>query len=411
MPSEPPVPSGPQSPGASTPPSPPRPASRRRTWPQRLTISTSGDWAVAGGWLARAKTLLADQPGSSERGWVALTEGMFEANRAKKEAAFQQAVEIGRRTSDADLTFATLSYLGASMVHDDRVEEGMTLLDEALAAVAGGDVEDFIIVEEIFCQMFSACEHAHDVATGRAVDPGRRTDRRAPETPRGERLLPHPLRRHPHRGRSLAGGRRGADRGGPALGARQPDPQGRRAHQAGRPADQAGQVRRGGRAARRPERRRVDPAAGRPAPGARRARARAGPAARAPSSKADPASSACIPLLAHARRPQLACGEDPEPPSPRWLRAPRRTRRRTPAHSSPSPEAGPGTGDAQAWLRDAVDGFTHVQLPLEASLCRLDLARACSETNPEVAIAEARRALKSFEMLEAARDVDARLLC
>ena len=39
----------------------------------------------------------------------------------------------------------------------------MALLDEALAAVAGGEVEEFVVVEEIFCQLFSACEHAHDV--------------------------------------------------------------------------------------------------------------------------------------------------------------------------------------------------------------------------------------------------------
>src|SRR4051794_16772548 len=51
--------------------------------------TTSGDWAVAGGWIGRAKTLLADSPGSSERGWVALTEGMFEPDRAKKQATFQ----------------------------------------------------------------------------------------------------------------------------------------------------------------------------------------------------------------------------------------------------------------------------------------------------------------------------------
>jgi hypothetical protein len=40
----------------------------------------------------------------------------------------------------------------------------MALLDEALAAVAGHDVDDFIVLEEIFCQLFSACEYAHDVA-------------------------------------------------------------------------------------------------------------------------------------------------------------------------------------------------------------------------------------------------------
>ena len=39
--------------------------------------TTAGDWAVASGWIARAKTLLSELPESSERGWVALTEGMF----------------------------------------------------------------------------------------------------------------------------------------------------------------------------------------------------------------------------------------------------------------------------------------------------------------------------------------------
>src|SRR6185295_15653894 len=76
---------------------------------------------------------------------------------------FREALRIARTFGDADLEFATLAYFGASLVHDDRTEEGMALLDEALAAVAGRDVDDFCLVEEIFCQLFSACEHAHDV--------------------------------------------------------------------------------------------------------------------------------------------------------------------------------------------------------------------------------------------------------
>jgi len=43
--------------------------------------STSGDWAIASGWIARAKTLMVGQPDSSEPGWVALTEGMFDLRR------------------------------------------------------------------------------------------------------------------------------------------------------------------------------------------------------------------------------------------------------------------------------------------------------------------------------------------
>ena len=69
--------------------------------------TTTGDWAIAGGWIARAKTLLVDQPDSSERGWVALTEGMFEGARAIKEQHYARALDVGRRRSDNELVFCT----------------------------------------------------------------------------------------------------------------------------------------------------------------------------------------------------------------------------------------------------------------------------------------------------------------
>ncbi len=122
-----------------------------------------GDWAVCSGWLARAGTLVATTTGSAEAGWVTLNAGMFEGNRARKEELFREALTQARRYGDTDLEFSTTAFLGASLVHSDRTEEGMLLLDEALAAAAGGDVEDFLALEEIFCQLFSACEHAHDV--------------------------------------------------------------------------------------------------------------------------------------------------------------------------------------------------------------------------------------------------------
>jgi hypothetical protein len=39
----------------------------------------------------------------------------------------------------------------------------MAMLDEALAAVNGGEVDDVSALEEIFCRLFAACERAHDV--------------------------------------------------------------------------------------------------------------------------------------------------------------------------------------------------------------------------------------------------------
>lgn len=128
-----------------------------------MYLSIIGDRAVMQGWFARAVSLLADEGPCPETGWVSLNRGMFESDRPTKEHCFRNALEHARESGDSSLEFATLAYLGASLVHNDHVEEGMLLLDEALAAVAGRDVDDFAIVEEIFCQLFAACEYAHDV--------------------------------------------------------------------------------------------------------------------------------------------------------------------------------------------------------------------------------------------------------
>lgn len=368
--------------------------------------STSGDWAVASGWIARAKTLLGDLPDSTERGWVTLTEGMFDNERASKTADFQRAVEIGRRTGDADLTFAGLAYLGASLVHDDRREEGMLLLDEACAAVAGGEVESFMIVEEIFCQLFSACEHAHDV---RRAEQWIRIGEQVAER---RRLPAVSAYCNTHYGGILTAAGRWPEADAALTAAIRLWALGRRTLKSGALARLADlRVKQG----------RYDEAAAlldgltdddaiRPRAALHLARGESALALELLEHavhKADPGTSSCIPLLALLVDAQLAAGQDPAETIEAMASC---------AQAHPSPYANAlvalahgraGDGDPKVWLRDALDGFNQSQLPLEASLCRLDLARACSRDNPEVAVAEARNALRSFDMLEAARYVDA----
>ena len=142
----------------------------------------------------------------------------------------------------------------SSLVHADQTEEGMMLLDEALAAVAGSDVDDFCVLQEIFCQLFAACEHAHDVVARRSVDPDRRGDRGAAQPSRGVGVLPHALRRRAHRRRALARSRRRAHRRRAAVGARSPHAARRRARPARRPPRPPGSLRGGRATARRPRR-------------------------------------------------------------------------------------------------------------------------------------------------------------
>ena len=58
-----------------------------------MHLAIVGDWAVGSGWLARAQTLLGEAVDSPERGWVALNIGMFEADRARKDEHFRDALE------------------------------------------------------------------------------------------------------------------------------------------------------------------------------------------------------------------------------------------------------------------------------------------------------------------------------
>ncbi len=375
-----------------------------------------GDWAVGSGWLARAQTLVAGTPDSSEAGWVALNTGMFEGDRARKEGLFRDALSEARRHGDTELEFSTLAYLGASLVHADRAEEGMMLLDEALAAVAGADVDDFIVVEEIFCQLFSACEHAHDVTradqwmrVGEAVAERRnlpivtafcRTHyggvlTAAGRWPEADATLTEAVRLW-----SL--GRRSGLREGALV--RLADLRVRQGR-----LEEAEQLLDGIDADSNSD-------AARPLAAIHLARgetALARDVLERALAQLDTTSTAAAPLLTLLVDVQLASDATADAGATADTLA-----RCAEAHRSDYLLAvsalargrvclATGTGDPQACLREALAGFSRAQTPMELARCRLALAGALAADRPEVALAEARAAFDAFEQLQAARDADA----
>ena len=66
-----------------------------------------------------------------------------------------------------------------------------------------------------------------------------------------------------------------------------------------------------------------------------------------------------------------------------------------------------GTGDASACLSEAASMFAQAQRPVHVARAQLELARALATTNPLVAVAQASSALESFESFHAVRDADA----
>jgi len=378
-----------------------------------------GDFAVSAGWIARARSLLQSDPGgptSAEGGWVALNSGMFTDDRATKEAYFREALDIARRVGDGDLEFVTLAYLGASLVHADRTEEGMMLLDEALAAVAGGDVDNFQSLEEIFCQLFSACEHAHDVTRadqwiriGDAIAQRRRLPAvsafcrthyggvlaAAGRWPEADAALTEAVR--------LWGlGRWSWLRGGALV--RLADLRVRQGR-----LEEAEQL-----LAEVDTDLEVD--AARPLAALRLARGETAIAAdllERALAQIDQTSTRAAPLLALLVDVRLAAGAlGPATSAAEQLAA------CAAAHASHYLKAAAalararvqlaaGDGDPRACLREALAGFTRAKMPMEVARSRLELAAASVTEHPEVAVAEARAALEAFEKVRAARDIDA----
>ena len=139
-------------------------AARAALWLAMGYLSGFGNAPAANGWLQRAERLLDKAGPCSERGWFEQLRGKMTPDPAATARHSHQAVEIARQHRDADLEVWALSEEGRALVVMGRVDEGMAMLDEAVAAATAGDARDLLIVGNAYCNMLSACDRAADFA-------------------------------------------------------------------------------------------------------------------------------------------------------------------------------------------------------------------------------------------------------
>lgn len=116
-----------------------------------------GNEAAANGWLARAERLIEEHALEALRGELLLMKANGAEDAAAGERWARQAFERARQSGDLDLELCTLSQLGVSLVEQGRIEEGMPLLDEAMAGSLGGEPEDLGTVVFTSCNMMVSC--------------------------------------------------------------------------------------------------------------------------------------------------------------------------------------------------------------------------------------------------------------
>jgi DNA-binding CsgD family transcriptional regulator len=122
-----------------------------------------GNFAAMTGWLARAQTLLDDEGHCAEAVWLELTRGRLAHEPAVMEGHARQAIALAREFGERELEIVASSLVGLALVYDLRVAEGMGLLDEAMAAATGGELENFWCISEVYCNTLLACERAGDL--------------------------------------------------------------------------------------------------------------------------------------------------------------------------------------------------------------------------------------------------------
>jgi class 3 adenylate cyclase len=118
----------------------------------------------AQGWAARAERLAEEDPEWPVHGWLEWMRGLlawFQGNFEVAIAHYDQALEIASRTEDRDLHGMSLHDKGHALCLLRRVAEGTALLDEAMAAVVGGEL-DPAAAGYVYCGMIGICSKLGD---------------------------------------------------------------------------------------------------------------------------------------------------------------------------------------------------------------------------------------------------------
>ncbi len=127
-------------------------------------LMTRGNPAVARGWLQRGRRLFEDRRSCAEYGWFLLWESGFDGGVQALATATASAMEIARDCGDVDLEIECRAVQGLAAVQLGNVDEGMALLDEAMAAVTGGETSSPLVVGDCFCFVLGACQQVGDYA-------------------------------------------------------------------------------------------------------------------------------------------------------------------------------------------------------------------------------------------------------
>jgi DNA-binding NarL/FixJ family response regulator len=131
-----------------------------------MSLLQHGEFARAGGWLARCRRLLDDgQRDCVELGYVLLPvalQSLMSGDAAGADTASQQVIAIADRFNDLDLMALGRLGRGQSLIVLGQTAEGVAFLDEAMVAVTSGEVSP-INAGIVYCAVIGFCNEVFDL--------------------------------------------------------------------------------------------------------------------------------------------------------------------------------------------------------------------------------------------------------
>jgi len=121
-----------------------------------------GNTTVARGWLARA-TRIVETEAPGLRGELLGATSFVTADPVEAERLAREAFEIGRSAGNSDLEVLALTSVGNALVQQGRVSEGMAALDEVMATAFGGSQGEPLTAAHAGCMTLVACSSHFDI--------------------------------------------------------------------------------------------------------------------------------------------------------------------------------------------------------------------------------------------------------
>jgi DNA-binding NarL/FixJ family response regulator len=122
--------------------------------------TVGGRTSAGRGWLARCERALDGVPACAGLGWISVERARQAHDVQEQIAHATRAVEVAHSFGQGDLEVYAVSLLGGALVSAGRRDDGLRLLDEAMAAAAAGRVRDVHTLASAYCNLVVACTDA-----------------------------------------------------------------------------------------------------------------------------------------------------------------------------------------------------------------------------------------------------------